>query len=348
MRSNFKKYGQMRVRFETPEERREIIRILEEQRGFHFSDELKQQTDIHKNDTRTFILDLKFKTYIYWIQPFIGAAMMSSGCRFYSAQEFFRVAELNFRIVPRYPVFHVPHNGKQFPEELMESVIIPEEQFRKYHEEMRDTDIVRAIPEAYRGGDMCEAFLISRLLCDVERFTGPEEIMEQYGMGFCYEKAYDGTPIKHITEDLKQKTLEYYREHHARMDRICDRHPRILLLDMHSYSDRIIPKQFLQPDTPTPDVCIGTDDRYTPKELTERVERAFRAAGYTTRFNYPYTGCYIPNTILKGESTTDCIAIMLEIHKRTYCDEDGNSIPEKLRKLETTVRHIICDCVDLP
>ena len=92
MKNNFKTNGNMRVRFETPEERREIIRILEEQRGFHFSDKLKQETDIHPYDTRTFILDLKFKTYIYWIEPFIGAAMMSSGCRFYYAQEFFRVA----------------------------------------------------------------------------------------------------------------------------------------------------------------------------------------------------------------------------------------------------------------
>ena len=229
----------------------------------------------------------------------------------------------------------------------MPSVIVSPEQFQRYHNEMRDTDIIRAVPSAYRGGDMCEYFQISRLLCDAERFTGPEEIMEQYGMGFCYEKAYDGTPIKHVTEDLKRKTLEYYRTHHERMDKICSRHPRILLLDMHSYSDQIIPKPFLKPNHPTPDICIGTDERYTPNQLTQTVQTAFENAGYTTGINYPYTGCYIPNTVLKGESSTDFIAVMLEIHKRTYCDEDGNSIPEKLRKLETTVRQIIVDCVEL-
>ena len=347
MRSNFKKYGQMRVRYETDEERRETLRILEEQCGFHIDEEEKQPRDTSREVIRTLDFNLKFKTIHYTFPPFIGAAMMSSGCRFYSAQEFFRIAEVNFGTVPRYPVFHVPHNGQNFPEELMESVIIPEEQFRKYHNEMRDTDILRAVPRAYRGGDMCEDFQVSRLLCDVERFIGPEEIMEQYGMGFCYEKAYDGTQIKHITEDLKQKTLEYYTKHHTRMDNICNRHPRILLLDMHSYDDKIIPKSFLKPNTSTPDVCIGTDEHYTPQELTERVQRAFQRAGYTTQINYPYTGCYIPNTILKKESSTDCAAVMLEIHKRTYCDEEGNSIPEKLRKLETTVRQIICDCVDL-
>lgn len=347
MKNNFRKNGNMRVRYETAEERREILRILEEQRGFRIDEEKKQLWEIHPLSTRVLDFNLKFKTIEYGIPPFIGAAMMASGIRFYSAQEFFRIAENNFRTVPRYPVFHVPHNGQAFPEELMESVIIPEKQFRMYHEEMRDMDIIRTVPEAYRGGDMCEYFQISRLLCDPERFTGPEEIMEQYGMGFCYEKAYDGTTIKHITPDLKQKTLEYYRTHHERMDEICSRHPRILLLDMHSYSDKIIPQSFLKQHQPTPDICIGTDERYTPNQLTQIVQTAFENAGYTTKLNYPYTGCYIPNAILKGESTTDCIAVMLEIHKRTYCDEDGNSIPEKLKKLEMTVRQIICGCVEL-
>lgn len=211
MKNNFKKNGLLRVRFETPEERREIIRILEEQRGFHFSDKLKQETDIHPYDTRTFILDLKRKTYIYWIEPFIGAAMISTGCRFCSAQEFFAIARQNFRTVPRFPVFHVPHNGYLFPEKLMESVIISQAQFEKYHHEMRDTDIIRAVPRAYRGGDMCEYFQVSRLLCDVERFIGEKEPMEQYGMGYCYEKAYDEIPIKHLTPEIyKEKIIVWY------------------------------------------------------------------------------------------------------------------------------------------
>ena len=217
MRNNFRKYGDMRVRFETPEERAGIIRILEEQRGFQIDEDLKRLTKIHPYDTRTFDFNLKFKTYNYCIRPFIGAAMMSSGVRFYSAQEFFRVAELEFKVVPRFPVFHIPHDGWEFPEELMESVCIPHDLFMKYHEEMRDTDISRAVPNAYYGGDMSHSFRISRMLCDVERFIGPEEIMEQYGMGFCYEKAYDGTVIKHVTRTLKEKTLAHYRKHHEWM-----------------------------------------------------------------------------------------------------------------------------------
>lgn len=41
----------------------------------------------------------------------------------------------------RFPLFHVPHDGTTFPEELMESVCIPKEQFLSYHERMRDTGV---------------------------------------------------------------------------------------------------------------------------------------------------------------------------------------------------------------
>ncbi len=347
MKNNFRKNGKIRVRFETPEERREIIRILEKQCGFHIDEKLKQLTEIHRYDTRTFDIDLKFKTYNYCIQPFVGAAMMSSGVRFYSAQEFFRIAELGFRIVPRYPVFHVPHNGWDFPEELMRFVCIPRELFIKYHEEMRDTDINRVIPRAYYGGDMCHIFTISRLLCDVECFIGSEEVVEQYGMGFCYEKAFDGKVIKHVNKTLKQKTLSLYTKHHEQMDEICHRHPRILLFDLHSYSDKIIPADFLQEGRLTPDLCIGTDNRFTPAELTEIIRKRFSEAGFTAGINYPCAGCYIPDSVLTEKCCTDLAAIMLEFHKRTYCDRKGHPIPEKIKGIEEIIRQIIVDCVTL-
>ena len=195
-RNNFKKNGRMVIRFETPEERREIIRILEEQRGFRIDDEVKALEGISRYDTCTFVADLKFRTCEYSVRPFIGAAMMSGGIRAYSAQEFFRIAELGFRVVPRFPVFHIPHAGWKFPLELMTSVCVPDEVFRNYHAAMSDTDVWRFVPKDYYGGDMTARFEGSRLLCDVERFAGPEEEMEQYGilqpflrerLFFCFE-----------------------------------------------------------------------------------------------------------------------------------------------------------------
>ena len=348
MKNNFKKNGRMVIRFETVEERREIIRILEEQRGFHIEESLKKSGEIGPLDTRTFVADLKWKKYDYSIRPFIGAAMMGSGIRAYSAREFFRIAELGFRVVPRFPVFHIPHAGWQFPPELAASVCVPEEEFRRYHDVMSDTDVWRFVPHAYYGGHMTEKFGVSRLLCDVERFIGPEEEMERYGMGFCYEQAWDGKVIKRVTDEVRAETRKYYDEHHRRMDFLCARHPRILLIDLHSFSEEALPEHLRErAGDRIPDLCIGADRDYTPPELVSCVERCGEEAGLSHMTNTPYSGTFVPNAVMRGEVQCDLISVMLEINKRIYLDGEGKVIVAQADRLREMILNILCGCSEL-
>ena len=325
MKNNFKKNGRMVIRFETVEERREIIRILEEQRGFQIEDDLKKSREIGPLDTRTFVANLRWKTYDYSILPFIGAAMMSSGIRAYSAREFFRIAELGFKVVPRFPVFHIPHAGWKFPPELMASVCVPEEEFTRYHETMSDTDVWRFVPHAYYGGRMTEKFDVSRLLCDVERFVGPEEEMERYGMGFCYEKAWDGKVIKRVTDGVRAE-----------------------MIDLHSFSEEALPEHLRErAGDRIPDLCIGADRDYTPPELVKCVERCAEEAGLSHMTDTPYSGTFVPNAVMKGEVQCDLISVMLEINKRVYLDEDGKVISAQADRLREMVLNILCGCVEL-
>ena len=149
--------------------------------------------------TNVFAADVDHRILEYMGEPHICAAMASSGIRFYTALEFAQLAKYHFPRMTRCPIFHIPHDGNQFPKELMESVCVSEEQFELYHERMRDIGVSLMIPSAYRTQSQTVRFPVSRLLCDVERFLGPEEVMERYGMGFCYEKAFDGTKIKNVT-----------------------------------------------------------------------------------------------------------------------------------------------------
>ena len=339
MKNNFKKNGDMRIRFETPEERTEIIRILEG-RGFRIDEKLKKLTGIEPWDNRTFDINLKWKEYFYCVRPFIGAAMMSSGVRFYSAQEFFRIAESGFKTVPRFPVFHVPHDGREFPQELLASVRVPEEVFLRYHEKMRDTDMDLAIPEVYRGGHMCRSFPVSRLLCDVERFPGPEEVMEQYGMGFCYEKAYDGTVISR-RHGHRPEYYRYYQAYHRKINQLCETHSRVFLIDLHSYHDVIIPSDFLVSGRKTPDLCIGADPRFTPPAFLDAVRSRFEEIGLTVDVNYPYSGCYVPEKVENGSCPCDFIGLMLEFHRRAYMDESGYMDFGRIEIIQETIRKII-------
>ena len=171
--------------------------------------------------------------------------------------------------------------------------------------------------------------------------------MERYGMGFYYEKAYDGTIIKHATESGRALAMEYYQKHHEHMDWLCQRHPRMILFDMHSFSDEIVQKDFMDECHPTPDVCIGVDEKYTSPELVKIVERRFGNAGFTTEINYPYSGTFIPNAVWSGKSTCDCISIMIEMNKRAYLDLQWNVIPEKVKDIQTVIKRIMPDVLTL-
>ena len=247
----------------------------------------------------------------------------------------------------RFPIFHVPHDGDCFPPELMRSVCIPHEDFLRYHDTMRDTAVASLVPDRYRTDEHMIRFPVSRLLCDAERFIGPEEIMERYGMGYCYERAYDGVRIKTITPQLLTATKAYYDRHHEKLDRLCMMHDSLLLIDLHSYADELIPGDLLLQGRRTPDVCIGADSVFTPPELIRIVEGCCHKAGLSVAVNYPYVGALVPNAVLSGRFRGDCIAVMLEIHKRVYLDAQGHLDEDAARPLRSLIEEVAiqgCSC----
>lgn len=296
-------------------------------------------------DTNLFRIDIRNKKLDYIGQPFIGAAMASNGVRFYSVDEFCRIAKLDFKVVPRFPVFHIPHDGHQFPEELMSSVCVSEKEFLAYHEKMRDKQISGIVPRVQWTASHSPHFDVSRLLCDVERFIGPDEPMEKFGMGFCYKRAYDGREIKAVTPELLEKTRKYYDEHQRRMDDFAIRHPHLLFFDLHSYSDDIVPKDFLAPDKATPDVCIGTDSRYTPSALIDMLEKHLSRENISFAENYPYAGCFVPNIVLKSKGHRDFVGVMIEVNKRFYCDRQGDVIHGRMLQLRQILEKVLVDCI---
>ena len=115
----------------------------------------------------------------------------------------------------------------------------------------------------------------------------------------------------------------------------------MLFFDLHSYTDEIVPANQLQGGKKTPDVCIGTEHYYTPGKLIKNVRKCFEEAGFTTALNYPYSGCFVPDTVMAGISSCDCAAVMIELNRRIYCDESGNSDPVKMNQIQEIMRKII-------
>ena len=208
-------------------------------------------------------------------------------------------------------IIHVPHDGDRFPEELMASRCVSEKKFMKYHHLMRD-NVSGYIPKA-RPEIKTVRFDVSRLLCDVERFIDNEP-MEEYGMGFCYERAYDGKKIKNIDDALKEKTLKYYLAHHMLLDdEVTDFDGQVVFFDLHGFSDYMVPKGMIDKNEMLPDICIGTGDFFSKKE-TDLVVREFQKARFSVAVNYPYSGSLVPNAVLKGKAKADVHSFMIEIN----------------------------------
>lgn len=341
---SFQQSGWLDVRYESALERVKLLDTVASL-GIPVSYPNYSSLQYSAQDTNLFRVDIRNKKLDYIGQPFIAGAMASSGVRFYSVEEFSRIAELGFQVVPRFPFFHIPHDGTLFPTELMASICIPQQEFMKYHEVMRDKEIYKIIPGVQRTASHTERFNVSRLLCDVERFIGPEEPMEKYGTGFCYQKAFDGTVIKNVTSELMEKTMVYYNRHHDRMNAVAQNHPHILMFDVHSYSDEIIPADCLLEGRTSPEVCIGTDPRYTPAALTGILEKHLVRENISFAENYPYRGCFIPNAVLEKKLNLDFAGIMIEINKRFYCDRNGDVIEGRLLQMKDIMKKVIVDCI---
>ena len=232
-------------------------------------------------------------------------------------------------------LFHVPHDGNCFPEELQRSVCVPREIFLRYHRQMRDFGVRSFIPQSDTYHSCI--FEISRLLCDVERFVGEKEPMEAFGMGFCYERVYDGTRIKQVDEALREKTLAYYKLHHERLDsEALGFRGKLVLFDLHSFSRQILVGKVRVDCRPLPDICIGGDE-YLPKAKADAVIRAFQAAGYSVAVNDPYSGSMVPNAVLSGRADLDLLSCMAEVNKRVYLTPEGRPIPAAVRRIRAVL-----------
>ena len=238
-------------------------------------------------------------------------------------------------------IFHVPHDGSLFPRELLRSVCVPFGEFLGYHRAMRDTGARSFVPPDVPHRAV--VFEVSRLLCDVERFTDGSEPMEAFGMGYCYEKVFGGAVIKRVDAGLRADTLRYYRAHHERLDSsVRGLRGRALLFDLHSFSELILVKELVPDRGRLPDVCVG-GDRFLPPEKRRLVLRAFQSAGFSTAFNYPYSGSMVPNCVLSGEAEADLVSVMVEINKTVCLSPDGRPDPAAVGKIRSVLRHLAAE-----
>lgn len=166
-------------------------------------------------------------------------------------------------------------------------------------------------------------FPFSRFVCDVERF--PYDLMESKGQGIIYRRDVFNNIIKrHITD---AKTYELYKMHHKKLNKSVNYaltlFPKVIIVDAHSFTSE---------NENDPDICIGTDDFHTPKELSDLVVNFFKEKEYNVKINDPYNGTMVSQ--LHYQKNKDVESIMIELNKKIYINNLND------------IRKIIGDCLD--
>ncbi|MBE6137094.1 MAG: hypothetical protein E7176_01705 [Erysipelotrichaceae bacterium] len=162
-------------------------------------------------------------------------------------------------------LLHIPHTSLRVPKAFYKGLRITKEEFRKYNLKMSDIYV------DYLFSDI-KAIKIkpkySRLYCDIEKFKdNSKEFMFKYGQGVIYTHTYDGILFHQHDDKYKNKVYKYYDKYHNRLDRITKRiikKDKLLILDIHSYSDELAIKHH---NAPFPDICIGVEKDYYDEEI---------------------------------------------------------------------------------
>ncbi len=215
-------------------------------------------------------------------------------------------------------IVHVPHSSLVLPDEFWERVIIDRERLEEENLFLCDKDIDKFVP--YWVNNVIK-FNYSRLFCDVERFRDDNiESMSKKGMGAVYKKDTRGEDFISYDEKYKNYVLaNFYNQHHERLEnltsKIISQYGKCYIIDLHSFGDDAV-KLLLNKEN-NPDICIGVDEYFEDKDITNETVAFFEKCGYSVKINYPYSGTMVPTKYYLSKDSR-VKSLMIEVNKRVY------------------------------
>ena len=222
-------------------------------------------------------------------------------------------------------ILHIPHSSIYFPNR--KGFLISANELLKEAEHLGDLHTEELFyPNEQRNRYRAVVAGFSRVFCDVERYEeDEEECMSRFGMGATYTHNDNGEQIRDMSTALREEILsEYYRPHHKKLELHAEQclgsKEEVLIVDCHSFPDVPFNNSILSVSGEMrPDICIGTDEHHTSKELTGFVVGFFKSKGYSVSINTPYSGSMIPLKYYR--SSPKLSTIMIEINRKLYMNE---------------------------
>jgi N-formylglutamate deformylase len=235
-----------------------------------------------------------------------------------------KLEEESFGLDPRkICVLHLPHASRLIPADERARLVISDAELEAELLRMTDAftdELFPSTPQEFAR----IVFPVSRLVCDVERFSDDaDEPMAARGMGAVYTANSTGSRLRAALSPAERERImaRWYRPHHAMLtsatDQVLAREGRCLIVDCHSFSARPLPHEPDQ-DPKRPDICVGTAF-HTPAGLALALARAAREVGLTVEVNRPFAGALVPAKHYRVDDRV--MSLMIEVNRRLYMNE---------------------------
>lgn len=172
-------------------------------------------------------------------------------------------------------------------------------------------------------------FPYSRFVVDAERLWN--DPLEDKGQGILYRKY--GVYCRKIPVAAEGKLLGLWHWHQRRLKRALKRSSSTLLLDCHSFPERMSEV----------DICIGFNEDWSKpeKETLEFAVNFFEENGFSVGINSPYSNSIAPECSVPYKS------MMLEINKKAYLKGNTLQLSTRTGRLGRNMSQLVSSFMSL-
>ena len=252
-------------------------------------------------------------------------------------------------------VFSSPHSGDDYPQSFVSQSLLDRRAIRS----SEDAFVDRLFSAAPRFGAPLIAARVPRAYIDLNRAAdeldpaviegidrAPHNPRVSSGLGVIPRVVAGGRAIyrgKLSRAEAETRILRYWHPYHATLKTLLDeslaQFGEAVLIDCHSMPHEAI-EAHARPGHPRPDVVLG--DRFgaaAARDVVDRVEAAFAAAGLRTARNAPFAGAYIAQA--HGRPSRRQHVVQIEIDRALYMDEARIQPRADFAQFQTLVTGII-------
>jgi N-formylglutamate deformylase len=233
-------------------------------------------------------------------------------------------------------VFNSPHSGREYPESFVQNSILDSVQIRLSEDAYVDhlfswatshgAPLLSAIaPRAFVDLNRRADELDGALIEGVSKSTTNPRVAS--GLGVIPRVVAEGRAIqsgKMTLQQAKDRLDRFYYPYHAKMrDLLQSTHAQFgqaVLIDCHSMPHAATTNMVVKGGG-RPDVVLG--DRFgasASAAITDHIEAAFVAQGFSVSRNVPFAGAYIIQEY--GRPSIGQHAVQVELDRRLYMDEE--------------------------